>query len=610
MTHQHSASSKGLSYAFKLVVFVGIVGITITSILGVVQQRNAKKQFTKYFQADLQDLSLTSRLLFDTKIKNFHHLAKMIRDTKSTFDYLTKNDLNSPAGIKYFTMLPPWLQTLKHYRKSFLPNYALLLNSQNQIKQIYHGNEDIPSFLLNLDPFIVEQAQEQVFITTLSGQIYIIVGEKLAGYNGKVMSMLFLKPIDTLFLQFNNLYQKSDQVLALLTEDRKEVLVSSDINQIPEGSKLEKLRNEFFISGEAFMDYGATDVALIIVSLKSKKEIKGIVSTYTAESLKNILFSFLAFLFGFWIIFMRTSHRVRQLGLKVEEFSQKELLTSTETAPLRDELLLLENRFNQLMENVISYKRSLIKSSEEKEEIQSQLIQSAKMASLGILSSGVAHELANPVMSIMGYCHRIKKKSIEDLSIELAEKINNQAIRMRSIVDHMRTHARQSKKEDLAPLNYNEPIESALILLEPMLKKVSIQLELQLTENLPYSLGDKVQLESVYQNLMVNSMYAFKELEEEREFKIQIITSLTSDYHIKVDYKDNAGGMPDEVVKKIFDPFFTTKGSGEGTGLGMSIAKGIIKNHQGTISVNSTLGEGTQFQLLFEIKDQSDENLS
>ena len=249
------------------------------------------------------------------------------------------------------------------------------------------------------------------------------------------------------------------------------------------------------------------------------------------------------------------------------------------------------------MAGIIERKQAL----NDKDQMQSQLIQSAKLASIGTLASGVAHELNNPLTAVMGYSQLLKIGKDEPAKIEeRAEKINRASWRMKKIIDHLRTFARESKNEDWKKFPISKPINYALEFLRTQLEFRGISIKIIFSDSMDQIWGDMNKLESVFQNLLVNSRDSFEELGEGRKKQITISTSCEGET-LKVIYSDNALGIPEEAKSNIFDPFFTTKETGKGTGLGLSISKNIVEEHKGSILVESDYGKGTKFTLTFPV---------
>lgn len=238
----------------------------------------------------------------------------------------------------------------------------------------------------------------------------------------------------------------------------------------------------------------------------------------------------------------------------------------------------------------------------EKQVIQDQLIQSGKLASLGQMSAGIAHELNNPLFAIMALAQNIQMKPHGEKTPLYAEQIVQCTERMNKVIQHLKVFSRKSEDLDFDKIDITTPITEAVNLFAPQLRQESIKVTLKFAESTSpiMCLGDSVQLESVFQNLIANSKDAFENIRDDRKKFVSIEANIEGD-QIKIIYSDNAGGMSKEVMDKIYDPFFTTKSVGKGTGLGMNLAYEIIKQHAGKIFVSSNLGEGTTFEIFFPI---------
>jgi len=242
-------------------------------------------------------------------------------------------------------------------------------------------------------------------------------------------------------------------------------------------------------------------------------------------------------------------------------------------------------------------------------EKEAQLIQAGKMATLGTMAAGMAHEINQP-LNVIQVCAdfflKTLKKDKEISGVELttmADEISNNVQRAAGIINHMRDFARQSKDVS-GELNINEPIRDVFKVLGQQLRVHQIELDLDLDDKLPPIMADHNRMEQVFINLVTNAMDTLDEKgeTEDKEFKKLLkIRSYSKVEQVFVTVSDNGTGIPEDVIDKIFDPFFTTKEIGKGTGLGMSISYGIVKDYGGTITVSSKSGEGTAFELSFPI---------
>lgn len=225
--------------------------------------------------------------------------------------------------------------------------------------------------------------------------------------------------------------------------------------------------------------------------------------------------------------------------------------------------------------------------------IQSKLLQTEKMAALGQLVSGIAHELNNPLTSIQGYAQLLVSRNSSAERAGDARRISQQAERAARIVKNLLLFSRETKPERRA-VNLNEVIERTLSLRAYELKLENIAVELALDPGLPQTLADAAQLQQVVLNLIVNAEQAIQQGrgEEARHGRILIRTRRLAGDRIEMQISDDGPGISPEVASRIFDPFFTTKPAGLGTGLGLSIVYGIIQEHGGEVSVESQPGRG------------------
>jgi len=232
-------------------------------------------------------------------------------------------------------------------------------------------------------------------------------------------------------------------------------------------------------------------------------------------------------------------------------------------------------------------------------QLQNKIVASQKLADLGTLAAGVAHEMNSPLQVITGMSQSLLKAldkgtlSPEKLHTNL-ETINRNAWRCAEIARALRTYA-HSSGGTLEPLDLNVVIRDALLLTEHQLRSWSnIEIETDLFDLLPPTLCDRNQIAQVLINLLTNARDAMPD-----GGRIVIRTHLNEDGGVSLVVADTGVGIPQTALAKIFNPFFTTKAVGKGTGLGLSIIKGIIQAHGGRIWLESTEGVGTTFFMAF-----------
>ena len=243
----------------------------------------------------------------------------------------------------------------------------------------------------------------------------------------------------------------------------------------------------------------------------------------------------------------------------------------------------------------------------EKEDFFFKLIQSAKMASLGTLAAGIAHELVNPLAVIKNYAQIISGKKVDNERVlELSSRILTSSERMEKIIDHMRIFSKKQKREDFSLVQINKIVKESFIFLDGVLNENNVQCKLNLKAKHSIFINDS-HLEFIIQNFLTNSIDAFLVNPQIKDRAVEITTQST-DKTVELIYQDNAGGMSPDVQAKIFEPFFTTKRVGMGTGLGLSICYEIVLQHRGSIIVQSEFGKGTRFLLSFPVSKVEDKS--
>ena len=246
-----------------------------------------------------------------------------------------------------------------------------------------------------------------------------------------------------------------------------------------------------------------------------------------------------------------------------------------------------------------------VKAQKERELLQQQVFQTSKLASLGTLGAGIAHELNNPLAIVMGFTDLLKGK-LEEIKqqelIDIVTKIEQNADRMRKIVSHIKEFSRDVSRDEMTSENINEIANSILFFIGRQMANRNIKMELSLANNLPLIKMNKVKMQSVVQNLVLNARDELSDLEKWPKKVITVTTALSPDgKHIILEVTDTGRGIPSDILDKIFEPFFTTKPTGKGTGLGLSLVYGIVQEHHGTITVKNNNFGGACFTVSLPI---------
>lgn len=234
----------------------------------------------------------------------------------------------------------------------------------------------------------------------------------------------------------------------------------------------------------------------------------------------------------------------------------------------------------------------------EERQIQAKMLRTEKMAALGRLVSGIAHELNNPLTTIMGYGQLLLGRGLASSEMEEVKNVYQEAERACRIVKNLLYFARENKPERHA-VNVNEIIERTLALRGYELKVEDISVVCDLAAEMPQTMADPYQLQQVILNLVMNAEQALLEDRGHGTIAISTRHQASRGRHrrekILVEISDDGPGVPPEIASRIFDPFFTTKSVGVGTGLGLSIVYGIVHEHDGDIAFENLPGGGVKF---------------
>ena len=270
--------------------------------------------------------------------------------------------------------------------------------------------------------------------------------------------------------------------------------------------------------------------------------------------------------------------------------------------PLGEQLAIaIENaRLHSEMEQQVEERTKALK------QTQAQLVQSGKLAAVGTLAAGVAHELNQPLMIIRGYAQELlRDQAVTDEEIrDNLWRIEAQTDRMAAIINHLRDFSRESKGRREAT-HLNKVVQGALAFLGQQLQTKHITVVQKLDPALPPVWADPLQIEQVFLNLITNARDA---MEPAGAGTITIRTESVQDNRVGLSVTDTGPGIPDEIRTRIFDPFFTTKEVGKGTGLGLSICHGIIEKHGGELTMESPVadGRGARFTIILPFSHPDD----
>ncbi len=239
---------------------------------------------------------------------------------------------------------------------------------------------------------------------------------------------------------------------------------------------------------------------------------------------------------------------------------------------------------------------------QERELVQEQLLQSEKLSSLGQLISGVAHELNNPLTSVLGFSQLLlMSPHLPEDAKKSLETINHEAERARKIIQSLLIFARQRKPEK-RPIRITEVIERVLDLRAYEQRVNNIEIVRNSAPDVPLIVADEHQLQQVFMNLVINAEQAMMEAHGRGRLEVAW-EHKREEREVHISFRDDGPGISEQNLPRIFEPFFTTKPVGKGTGLGLSISHSLIEEHGGRIDVESKTGKGAVFTVILPVPD-------
>lgn len=275
---------------------------------------------------------------------------------------------------------------------------------------------------------------------------------------------------------------------------------------------------------------------------------------------------------------------VRDLAAAAQDLAHGQMDARVEVdTTAAHEIAELASAFNFMVQSIAERDERL-------QESARKVTESKKLATLGQLAAGIAHEINNPLGGIVMYSHMLKEDLVKEGNRENVRKIAREADRCKAIVKGLLDFARQTKPERTES-NINHVLNEVVALLEQQAIFHNIEIVRELSPGISLVEIDVGQMQEVFMNLILNAAQAM-----DGEGTLTLTTRLTDDARsVEIAVRDTGPGIPQDKLDKIFEPFYTTKEVGRGTGLGLSIAYGIVERHHGSIDVESVYGEGTTF---------------
>jgi signal transduction histidine kinase len=312
------------------------------------------------------------------------------------------------------------------------------------------------------------------------------------------------------------------------------------------------------------------------------------------RTMKLLLFAMLTIIVVGAIVNTRLAMSIavplKRLEMKTKKIAMGDFSESIEVKGT-DELASLAKSFNQMEDHLKLAVSSLEHTITRLQDQQHQLVEAEKLASMGILTAGIAHEINNPLTSVLSFSKLMLEQTPEgDPNYSRLKIMVRDAQRARTIVRELLSFARETPIRPMM-INVNQPVTEIIESLIAQDAFKDIELKVNLSPDLPEILADPVRIGQVALNMLLNAIHAITP-----PGRVDVETRSDGDM-VEIIFSDTGQGIPEKHLNRIFDPFFTTKGARKGTGLGLAISYGIIQNHGGDIKVESAEGKGSTFKV-------------
>ncbi len=437
--------------------------------------------------------------------------------------------------------------------------------------------------LINRNPEIVDRVKEMVY--------------KDEQYNGQEIGTATIFQYD-LRISTNVRNEKGERAIG--------TRVSSEVNQavLVEGKpwidRAFVVNNWYITAYEPIKNINGQIIGILYVGMLERPYIETtnrVISTFVFIAALFIVLLLVILYFST----SRIIHPLQKMAEATQKISKGDLSHKLEVKS-KDEIGLLADSFNQMTADLkianmklLDWGKTLEKKVEERtreiKEMQAHLIQSEKLASLGKLAAGVAHEINNPLGGILMYSHLILEDAEKNSQTsENLKKVIRETTRCKNIVRGLLDFARP-KKPEISNIDINELLGNSLSLLESQALFQNIKIVKNFSKALSQILADEAQLQQVFTNIILNAAEAMGG----KGTLILETTNIEAEGKIELCIRDTGHGISEEDKEKLFEPFFTTKEVGKGTGLGLAISYGIIQRHGGDIKVQSRVGKGSTF---------------
>ena len=602
------------------------------------QTRHIETLFQQYLLNEVNTQARRDRVLLDSHFRAQEHSVKLLTQMMPLVQHVQTTETHWTEDVSitqqwYPDHRPPWFPPRSVMHSMVYAPYILLLDAQQNLRESFYRDEGLPplpdTFLQYSLPNLLTEEGSNSITEEANGMVYLVTTSVLLDTQKKPRAFLVLvSPMNDDFLTIFHGNTENNDLAILIHGDTNRVFASSRPDKVVSGTALSDLPDHYIIVGKRFLDYGfSSNILIHFATLIPDEELRKISNAIldTERKQRAVSYAILAALF-IVVVFLvaRSLHLFTQ---KMVDISIKQLKMNPKTVTSGDQLLMMQEQFYLMTDEILRTRQQEEARQTEMQRTndalhrwlvvikrtQSQLVESEKMASLGGLVAGIAHEINTPVGTSITASSFLESKGqtcakhvaegtlrkseldvfLRDV-IESTQMILTNLLRAAELIRSFKQVAVDRTSEEQRSFLIQEYIHHVLLSLRPRLKKTAISVSVQCPESLNIHSYPGA-FSQIITNLVVNSLVHAFPPDATGEILFQV--TMEGD-DILFHYSDNGQGMEEEHRLQIFEPFFTTARHRGGSGLGMHIVFNLVtQTLQGTIHCDSSPGRGTAFKI-------------
>ncbi|MBF0108065.1 MAG: HAMP domain-containing histidine kinase [Magnetococcales bacterium] len=628
---------RSVSLGWKAVLVTMLMGSLLWFVIDFHHLKRSESVFRDVLVRELRHRSTAHWQALAERIHSQRRIARLLVQRQSFLEHVSLEwnglveDASAPWPVRH-RKIPPWLPKKGILRDLIDAPFLFLYDVHGRLRESYAAAErPLPGGFVAEFSEGLDRVESDDAIRMVDGAAYLLTRVKgVDSVERGRGALVLVTPLDNHFLVSILQASDSDAILALLSRDGYDIAATSRPDKVAVGASVDALRQRYLIQSRPLLDDGITsDHLLQVATLMSLSEVSE--SQRRVEQadrgFRTVGFGILALLFIMMIHWL--GRRIRSLSLAARSFSKQYLGSELPLSPGGDQLAALEKQFAAMMASIIEIQnhleerereltvanKSLWESLVMVKRTQAKLLETEKMAYLGGLVAGVAHEINTPVGIGITAASFLEKKchDVQNLmekgglrktdlvafiadAVESSEMVLNNLMRAAELIRSFKQVAVDQSSEEKRRFKVGQYIQQILRSLQPRLKKTRITIFTECPDDLEYN-GFPGVVSQIVTNLVENSLQHGFDPEAVGEIRLQVERAGDN---IRMTYTDSGRGMTEEVKEHIFEPFFTTARNRGGSGLGLHIVFNLVtQTLGGSIHCESSPGKGVLFSLIF-----------